>query len=308
MRPNSIRLRLSVAVVTAGIASVLAIAQNPAMVARYTATTSNVSGAGDTVRIEVLKWSTDAERDQFLNAFTHPASPAPPAAAQAAPAGDAAAPAAGAGGGRGGGGAAGGGRGGGARGAGGAGAGAPAAAANSAVAPALPPATDAPAAAAAGGGARGGGGRGGGAAGGGGRGGGAVPGAAADVPAETPDSSLLTALQKVNSVAILWTSESAGYSIKYAYRIAQPDGSERIIFATDRRLGNWSDQWWKPMGATPATNLGFTVIEFHLPATGDGEGRTTLTGKVMADTAAKSIAVDNYVAQPVIFKGVKKAK
>jgi hypothetical protein len=119
---------------------------------------------------------------------------------------------------------------------------------------------------------------------------------------------LLTALQKTNSVGILWTSESAGYSIKFAYRIASPDGSERIIFATDRRLGNWSDQWWKPAGTAAATNLPFTVFEFRLNGKVDGEGRTTLTGKVAEDTTAKSISVANYSEQPIIFKGVKKAK
>jgi len=115
-------------------------------------------------------------------------------------------------------------------------------------------------------------------------------------------------LQKANTVGILWTSESAGYSIKYAYRTTTPEGGERIIFATDRRLGGWSDQWWKPTGTAAATNLPFTVFEIRFPATGDGEGRTTLTGKVIEDTAAKSIAVDSYSSQPVVFKTVKKVK
>jgi len=119
---------------------------------------------------------------------------------------------------------------------------------------------------------------------------------------------LLTALQKTNSVGILWTSESAGYSIKFAYRIASPDGGERIIFATDRRLGNWSDQWWKPTGTAAPTNLPFTVFELRLNGKVDGEGRTTLTGKVAEDTTAKSISVAGYSEQPIVFKGVKKVK
>jgi hypothetical protein len=119
---------------------------------------------------------------------------------------------------------------------------------------------------------------------------------------------LAAALQKTSSVGILWTSESAGYSIKLAYRMALPEGGERIIFATDRRLGNWSEQWWKPTGAAAATNLPFTIIEFRLNDKGEGEGRTTLTGKVVEDSTAKSIAVGNYSEQPIVFKGVKKAR
>ena len=119
---------------------------------------------------------------------------------------------------------------------------------------------------------------------------------------------MAAALQKTGSVGILWTSESAGYSIKFAYRMALPDGGERIIFATDRRLGNWSEQWWKPTGTSAPTNLPFTVFEFRLNDKGDGEGRTTLTGKVAEDTTAKSIAVSNYSEQPIVFKGVKKVR
>jgi len=104
VRTNTIQIRLTIVFVSIGIiaASLLLTAQAPVLVARYTATTSNVSGAGDAIRIELLKWSTDADRDQLLNAWLHPAPPPPPVVAQAAP------PAAG-GGGRGGGGRGGGG-------------------------------------------------------------------------------------------------------------------------------------------------------------------------------------------------------
>ena len=318
MRPNSMRLHLiiGIAVMALAAGSVM-LAQAPTLVARFTAVTSNVSGAGDIVRIEMLKWSTDAERDQFLNAFLHRPVPAPAAAPAAAPA-----PAPGAGGG-------GGGRG---RGRGGAARGADAAN-PPATPPANPPTADgatppaaappaAGAAAAAGRGAgRGAAGRGGAApaaaaaagapplpddAPAAGRGGGRG-GAVADAVPETPESSLAATLQKANTVGFLWTSESAGYSIKYAYRVTG-EGGERIIFATDRRLGVWSDQWWKPTGTAAPTNLPVTVFELRFPATGDGEGRTTLTAKILEDKAAESIAVENYSAQPIVFKTVKKVK
>lgn len=301
-RIGSIVVVALIGIVTAG---VFAYAQAPKAgpIVRFTATTDNVSGAGDMVRFDVLSWSSAADRDQLLNAWLHPAPP--PAPAAAAPAGGAG------GGGRGGAGAApplpavdpaaappataaGGGRGGGGRG-GNAGGAAPAA--------------GDPAAAAAAAGGRGGGGRGGAGAAGGGRGGGGGAAAAApapNVPAETPESSLQAALQKASSVGILWTSESTGYSLRYAYRIAQPDGSERIILATDRRLGVWSDQWWKPTAGTANKNYEFSIIEFRLNAKGEGDGRTSLTGKVIEDATVKSIALENYSALPIVFKNVKR--
>src|SRR6185436_10816670 len=74
------------------------VAQTKGPIMRLSATSDNVSGAGDAIKIDLLSWSTDADRDQLVSAWMLTA------------------PAAGAGGGRGG-----------ARGGGGAGAGAGAA-------------------------------------------------------------------------------------------------------------------------------------------------------------------------------------
>src|SRR6185503_5137902 len=80
----------------------------------------------------------------------------------------------------------------------------------------------------------------GGARGGGGGGGGGGAGA---TNVQTPEASLAAAIKRAPTVGILWTSENVGYSIKYAYRLAQPDGGERLILATDRRVGAWSNLW-----------------------------------------------------------------
>jgi len=207
-------------------------AQTPATgpILRLNATTDNVSGAPDPIRIDLLRWSTDAERDQLLSAWTSPgASKAAPAAA--APAGER-------------------------------------------------------------GGARGRGGRG---------------GAPADAPPATPEGSLAAALGKVPTVGYVWSSETAGYSVHYAARLAQPDGGERIVLITDRRLGAWNNLW-KPSAAASPTNYEFSVIELHLNSKGEGEGKASLTGKVTVDNTAKSIVLENYAALPVILKGVKRGK
>jgi hypothetical protein len=104
----------------------------------------------------------------------------------------------------------------------------------------------------------------------------------------------------------VWTSASAGYSIRYAYRITGTDGSQRIILLTDRKLGAWTPDAWKP--TTPGTpdENSFSVIELRLNRAGQGEGKTSLTTKVTFEAATKSIALENYAAQPVILKGVTK--
>src|SRR5262249_51332938 len=63
-------MRLALIVLAAGLAT----AQTPATgpILRLNATTDNVSGAPDPVRVDLLRWSTDAERDQLLSAWTSP--------------------------------------------------------------------------------------------------------------------------------------------------------------------------------------------------------------------------------------------
>ena len=55
------------------VVSVVITAQTPAkgpVSMRYTATTDNVNGAGDAVKINLLGWSSDADRDSLLAAWT----------------------------------------------------------------------------------------------------------------------------------------------------------------------------------------------------------------------------------------------
>ncbi|HEX4999827.1 MAG TPA: hypothetical protein VFY29_16525 [Terriglobia bacterium] len=193
--------------------------------ARITCTTQDVSGAGEAVRININEWSTDAQRDALVSAWTMSSSS--------------------------GGGARGG------RGAGGAGAGAP------------------------GRGGRGGRGRGGAAA--------------------TPEAALESALKAAPTIGYLWTSETLGYSIKYAYRIPLPGGGERIILATDRRVGA-SSNLWKPAPSIPSSNHPFSLVELHLDPNGEGEGKGILAGNVTVDDQFKTITLDGYGALPVILK------
>jgi hypothetical protein len=116
---------------------------------------------------------------------------------------------------------------------------------------------------------------------------------------------LAAALKKEPTVGILWTSEIVGYSIKYAYRVPQADGGERIILATDRRVGAWSNLWKLPESAN-ATDYAFSIIELRVNSKGEGEGKISMTGKLAVDSNSKAIALEGYNALPVILKGVKR--
>jgi len=122
----------------------------------------------------------------------------------------------------------------------------------------------------------------------------------------TGDMALQGLLQKAPTIGYIWTTESAGYPLRYAYRVSMADGVERIILAIDRPLGSFEPQRWKLSGTETRTDYPFTVLELRVGKTGLGEGKSSLNSKVIVDKAVKSIALDNYAATPVLFQGVKK--
>jgi hypothetical protein len=82
-----------------------------------------------------------------------------------------------------------------------------------------------------------------------------------------------------------------------------PDGGERIILVTDRRLGGHIPAW-TPVGTTPLTDYEFSLIEIRLNARGAGEGKASLTTRVIVDNEAKTVALENYAVTPVILQRV----
>ena len=83
------------------------------------------------------------------------------------------------------------------------------------------------------------------------------------------------------------------------------DGSERIILLTNRRVGA-NNNLWKLAGGAPPSSDEFSVIELRLNAKGEGEGKITLTGKVMLDGTEKVMVPEDYSALPVVLKNVKR--
>jgi len=193
----------------------------PGAIVSYTATTANVSGAPDNIRIDITRWSTDAEREKLMDAWSGKIA------------------------------------------------------------------------------TTGRGGRGGGAGRGAGRGGRGAGEAPAPAPMPDPEEMLATALKAAPTVGYLWSREVAGYAIRYAGKFANPDGSERVVLITHRRLGAVNDLW-RPSGGE-ALPYDFSVIELRVKANSEGEGKTSLTGKIAPETSLKMIALENYDAQPVVF-------
>jgi hypothetical protein len=112
-------------------------------------------------------------------------------------------------------------------------------------------------------------------------------------------------IQKAAALGTIWTNESLGYTVRYAYRDTMPNGSERVILATDGHLGSWSGQVWKPLHGSATSDYPFTVIELRLGRAATGDGKISIAGKVVADETAKTIALADYDTSPTLLRPVK---
>jgi hypothetical protein len=119
----------------------------------------------------------------------------------------------------------------------------------------------------------------------------------------TPTAALTAAIGRAPTVGYIWTTDVTGYSIKYAYHASSPGGGERIVLATDRRLGAYSPAW-RLDAPKAAPDYEFTLVEIHLDAKGTGEGKTSLTTKVVPDNEARTLALDNYPGTAAILEHV----
>jgi hypothetical protein len=120
----------------------------------------------------------------------------------------------------------------------------------------------------------------------------------------SPTALLAQALGRAPTIGYLWTADVTGYAIKYAYRAPLAGGGERVILASDRRLGTHT-AGWQPAVPGPLTEYEFTIIEIRFDGKGVGEGRTSLTTKIVVDSEAKTVALENYQTAAAILRNVK---
>jgi len=117
------------------------------------------------------------------------------------------------------------------------------------------------------------------------------------------DDKLLSVLQDMPRVGYFRTPNSLGYDIHYAHRETMPEGGERVVLATDRRIG-----FWEAANQPRSIDYPFTVIELRLNKDGEGEGKMSLATKIMADKNTNTVVLENYATQPVLLQSVKREK
>ena len=118
----------------------------------------------------------------------------------------------------------------------------------------------------------------------------------------SPIDAFKAALGRAPTVGYIWTNDITGYSIKYAWHSTLPDGTERVVLASDRRLGAYTTEW-KPAAPAQETDYAFTLIELHLGPGGALEGKTSLATKIAVDADANTVALENFTAAATTLTG-----
>jgi hypothetical protein len=117
-----------------------------------------------------------------------------------------------------------------------------------------------------------------------------------------PDK-LLDVLQDMPRMGYFRAPTSVGWDIHFARKLPLPDGGERVVLVTDRRIG-----FWEAANQPRSIDYPFTVIELRLNKDGEGEGKISVATKIIADKENNIVTLENYDTQPVMLKNVKREK
>jgi hypothetical protein len=121
---------------------------------------------------------------------------------------------------------------------------------------------------------------------------------------KTPDE-LAKALAGLPTVGTIWAAGPLGYALKYAYRLAEADGSERVVVLTDRMVGSLEHPAWKTTGQVAEPAKPYTVVELHLKK-GRGDGKMSLTTPVTVDEKTKTVSLANYDKASTLLTDVQR--
>ncbi|HJZ77815.1 MAG TPA: hypothetical protein VKE51_39070 [Vicinamibacterales bacterium] len=114
---------------------------------------------------------------------------------------------------------------------------------------------------------------------------------------------LLDVLQDMPRAGYFRAPGRVGIDIHFARRVPQPDGGERVVLVTDRRIG-----FWEAANQPRSIDYPFTVIELRLNSDGEGEGKMSLATKIIADKENNIVTLENYGTQPVLLNNIRREK
>ena len=114
---------------------------------------------------------------------------------------------------------------------------------------------------------------------------------------------LIEALKKTPRVGYIRLASSRGYDLRFARSTDNPDGSRRVVVATDRPL-----QFREVATSTRSRNYDFGVVEMHFPKGEKGEGKLAPATMIEIDKESNTLEIKNYGGQPVRVMNITSKK
>ena len=114
---------------------------------------------------------------------------------------------------------------------------------------------------------------------------------------------LLDVLQDMPRMGYFRAPGNLGWDIHFARKVPLPDGGERVVLVTDRRIG-----FWEASRQPRSIDYPFTVIELRLNHDGEGEGKLSVATKIIPDKQNNIVTLENYDIQPVLLTTVRREK
>jgi len=120
---------------------------------------------------------------------------------------------------------------------------------------------------------------------------------------EEDSDKLLDILRDMPRKGYFRSAGALGWDIHFARRTPLPDGGERVVLITDRRIG-----FWETANQPRSIDYPFTVIELRVNAEGTGEGKASVATRIIGDRDSNIVTLENYDTQPVRLTNVKRER
>jgi hypothetical protein len=114
---------------------------------------------------------------------------------------------------------------------------------------------------------------------------------------------LLDVLQDMPRAGYIKTPDRIGWDLHFARKLPLPDGGERVVLVTDRRIG-----FWEAANQPRSIDYPFTLIDLRLNRDGEGEGKMSIATKVIYNKKENMIELENFSTQPVQLTNVHREK
>ena len=114
---------------------------------------------------------------------------------------------------------------------------------------------------------------------------------------------LLDALQDMPTVGHFGAPGNLSWDIHFARKMPLPDGGERVVLITDRRIS-----FWEAANQPRSIDYPFTYIDIRLNRDGDGEGKMSIATKVIYDKKDDMISLEDFQTSPVQLTNIQREK